>query len=165
MIPREIEHPLGTFARLIGTEIGLPLGTLWARLHAFGGPGFVQAYGFFDLSTAEGAIELPVIETLVADMREPDRIALCAPPAGGEPVPLIEASFAEPHDAIWADGAHTAGRLCVLTSPEALEAYPSAFELLTNAWIAQLPLAIFAWDHGVGSRSQVPRPPRSKRKR
>jgi hypothetical protein len=150
-MPSVIHHPVGTFQRLKGTTLQLPLATLWARTDAFESTAFLETMGFYDLGQALGPIEVPRLTTLFADMRAADVIRICLPGPPAGPVLLVEASFGDAHDASWASAAHQADQLCILVSPKPFDAHESAFAFLTTAWIAALPLGIYAFPTGVGT--------------
>jgi len=99
-------------------------------------------------------VELPAITTLVADMRSEHQINLLAPdqlPAA-QPLTIAEAHFGDPHPDWWSDAAHSERRLIVLTSARAVDAYPTIQSFLIGCWAAVVPLALYAFDTGIGSR-------------
>jgi len=107
--------------------------------------------GFCDLGQALGPIEVPRLTTLFADMRTADVIGICLPGPRAEPVLLVEARFDDAHDASWARAAHQADQLCILVSAKPFDAHESALAFLATAWIAALPLGIYAFPTGVGT--------------
>jgi hypothetical protein len=143
-----------TFARLDHRELGFATAVLWARRDMLAGRAGVRRLGFLDLGATTGPVELPAITTLAADMRSEDQIILLAPDLtpGAQPLALAEAHFDDPHPDWWSDAAHRERRLIVLTSARALDAYATLASLLVGCWAAVVPLALYAFDTGIGSR-------------
>jgi hypothetical protein len=143
-----------TFARLDHRQLGFTTAVLWTRRDMLAERTGGRQLGFLDLGTTTGPVELPAITTLLADMRSEYQINLLAP----DPLPaaqaltLAEAHFDDAHPVWWSDAAHSERRLIVLTSAGAVDAYPTIRRFLISCWAAVVPLALYAFDTGVGSR-------------
>jgi hypothetical protein len=151
---RRAELVCDTFARLDHRQLGFTTAVLWARRDMLAERTGVRRLGFLDLGTTTGPVELPAITTLVADMRSEYQIDLLAPdllPAT-PPLTIAEAHFGDPHPDWWSDAAHSERRLIVLTSARAVDAYPTIQSFLIGCWAAVVPLALYAFDTGIGSR-------------
>jgi hypothetical protein len=151
---RRAELVCDSFARLDHRELGFATAILWVRRDMLAGRTGARRLGFLDLGTTTGPVELPAITTLVADMRSEYRISLLAPDLlpGAQPLTLAEAHFGDPHPDWWSDAAHSEGRLIVLTSARAVDAYPTIQSFVNACCAAVVPLALYAFDSGIGSR-------------
>jgi hypothetical protein len=139
-------------ARLDHAQLGYPCPAIWIWDEKLDlSTEELDEFGFVSMRAVERGQPFPEATGLAVDLRFDRRIALLStePPFAT----LFECAFADSHRDRWADDGHAQGRMLVFIGPDRSIRSAAITHWLGDAQVAVVPLAVFTFAWGVGTRA------------